>query len=120
MPVHRAAAKTNFMKSEPPLRVLFIWHHHQPFYKSDGTFLMPWVRMHGIKDYWDMVRMLDDYPHIRQTFNFAPSLLEQISDYLDGSVTDRAYILSAKDPATFTDEDRISAVRTFSWPTGSG
>ncbi|MCL5021294.1 MAG: hypothetical protein M1339_06515, partial [Bacteroidetes bacterium] len=65
-----------------PLKILFVWHHHQPYYKSDGTFLMPWVRMHGIKDYWDMVRILDDYPGIKQTFNFAPSLLEQIRDYL--------------------------------------
>ena len=49
---------------------------------------MPWVRMHGIKDYWDMVRILDDYPGIKQTFNFAPSLLEQIDDYLAGNATD--------------------------------
>ncbi len=97
----------------PPLRVLFIWHHHQPYYKTDGTFLMPWVRMHGIKDYWDMVRILDDYPSIKQTFNFAPSLLEQIKDYLDGNATDDAYVLSRKNPETFTQADKLSALKTF-------
>lgn len=96
-----------------PLKVLFVWHHHQPYYKTDGTFLMPWVRMHGIKDYWDMVRILDDYPKIRQTFNFAPSLLEQIGDYLKGTATDNAYLLSAKNPESFSESDRIEAVKTF-------
>lgn len=74
---------------------------------------MPWVRMHGIKDYWDMVRMLDDYPGIKQTFNFAPSLLEQIEDYLSGKTTDEAYLLSIKDPSEFSEEEKIKALRTF-------
>ncbi|HEY9165396.1 MAG TPA: glycoside hydrolase [Candidatus Kryptonia bacterium] len=95
------------------LKVIFIWHHHQPYYKTDGTYLMPWVRMHGIKDYWDMVRILDDYPTIRQTFNFAPSLLEQIEDYLTTGAKDLALLLSQKDPESFTDEDRIEALKTF-------
>ncbi len=96
-----------------PLKVLFIWHHHQPYYKTDGTFLMPWVRMHGIKDYWDMVRMLDDYPGIRQVFNFAPSLLEQMRDYLDGTATDAAFLLSMKDPKEFSEADKLAALKTF-------
>ncbi len=96
-----------------PLKILFVWHHHQPYYKTDGTFLMPWVRMHGIKDYWDMVRILDDYPGIKQTFNFAPSLLEQIADYLSGSATDEAYLLSMKDPASFSEEEKVAALKTF-------
>ncbi len=74
---------------------------------------MPWVRMHGIKDYWDMVRMLDDYPEIKQTFNFAPSLLVQIEDYLNGSTTDRAYLLSAKDPEMFSEAEKIEALKTL-------
>lgn len=74
---------------------------------------MPWVRMHGIKDYWDMVRILDDYPKIKQTFNFAPSLLEQIQNYLEGKVTDAAYILSSKNPESFTDLEKIDSLKTF-------
>ncbi len=101
------------MMVSQPLRVLFIWHHHQPYYKTDGTFLMPWVRMHGIKDYWDMVRMLDDFPKIKQTFNFAPSLLEQILDYLNGAATDTAYLLSRKNPESFSEPDKLSALKTF-------
>ncbi len=74
---------------------------------------MPWVRLHSIKDYWDMVRILDDYPGIKETFNFAPSLLEQIGDYLSGKATDEAYLLSMKDPASFSEEEKISALKTF-------
>ncbi len=74
---------------------------------------MPWVRMHGIKDYWDMVRILDDYPNIKQTFNFAPSLLEQIREYLENGITDVAYNLSLKNPDSFTGDDKILALKTF-------
>jgi len=95
------------------LKILFIWHHHQPYYKTDDSFVMPWVRMHGIKDYWDMVRILDDFPEIKQTFNFAPSLLEQLQDYLYHGTTDEAYNLSLKNPETFTPEDKFLALKTF-------
>lgn len=95
------------------LKILFLWHHHQPYYKADGTFLMPWVRMHGVKDYWDMVRILDDYPGIKQTFNFAPSLLEQLAGYLSGETADEAFLLSARDPAAFSDAEKITALKTF-------
>jgi alpha-amylase/alpha-mannosidase (GH57 family) len=96
-----------------PLKVLFLWHHHQPYYKADGKFLLPWVRMHGVKDYWDMVRILDDFPKIRQTFNFTPSLLEQLQDYLDNGAVDFPYVLSSRDPESFTGEDKVEALKTF-------
>ena len=74
---------------------------------------MPWVRMHSIKDYWDMVRILDDYPSIRQTFNFAPSLLEQIQEYLVNGIPDVASSLSLKNPDSFTGDDKVHALKTF-------
>jgi alpha-amylase/alpha-mannosidase (GH57 family) len=65
------------------LNVCFVWHMHQPDYKNHltGQYQMPWVRLHGIKDYLDMVWMLKDYPRIRQTFNLVPSLMDQLEDY---------------------------------------
>ncbi|MCL4540102.1 MAG: glycoside hydrolase family 57 protein, partial [Bacteroidetes bacterium] len=101
------------MSETSSLKVLFLWHHHQPYYKTDGSFLLPWVRMHAVKDYWDMVRILDDYPAIKQTFNFAPSLIEQIQDYLKHGTLDVAMALSRKDPASFTDQEKIDALDTF-------
>jgi alpha-amylase/alpha-mannosidase (GH57 family) len=96
-----------------PLKILFLWHHHQPYYKTDGVFLLPWVRMHGIKDYWDMVRILDDYPKIKQVFNFTPSLLIQLEEYIENGTTDFSYALSAKNPEQFTEQEKIDALKTF-------
>ena len=55
------------------LSVCFVWHMHQPLYKDrlSGKYLMPWVRLHAIKDYLDMALILKDYPKIKQTFNLS-------------------------------------------------
>lgn len=65
------------------LSVAFVWHMHQPYYKNalTGEYLMPWVRLHAIKDYLDMVVLLKEYPKIKATINLVPSLIEQLRDY---------------------------------------
>ncbi len=70
---------------------------HQPYYLdlATGQMRLPWVRLHGIKDYLDMVKILEHYPNIRQTFNLVPSLIEQIQAYSDG-VQDTWQVLSYK------------------------
>ncbi len=69
---------------------------------------MPWVRLHGIKDYLDMVQMLEKYPAIHQTFNLVPSLLEQLEDYTNLTVRPREKFLdfSRKPAANLTPEDK--------------
>ncbi len=49
------------------LKVIFLWHMHQPDYRDPrgGPALLPWVRLHGVKDYLDMVTILDGFPRIR-------------------------------------------------------
>lgn len=54
------------------------------------------MRLHGVKDYLDMVKILDKYPKIHQTFNLVPSLLEQVEDYNRGTVKDKFLQLSRK------------------------
>jgi alpha-amylase/alpha-mannosidase (GH57 family) len=80
------------------LYIAFVWNQHQPFYRDTrgGGFIMPWVRLHGTKDYGQMASILEHYPQIHQTFNLTPSLLEQIESYLEGS-TD--YYLQVVKPA---------------------
>jgi alpha-amylase/alpha-mannosidase (GH57 family) len=70
------------------LNLAFIFHMHQPYYKNllTGESPLPWVRLHGVKDYLDMVEILGAYPEIHQTFNIVPSLIEQIESYTDQSV----------------------------------
>lgn len=69
------------------LYLAFIWHMHQPYYRDlvSGEIHLPWVRLHAIKDYLDMVKILEAYPKIHQTFNLVPSLIEQLQAYIAGA-----------------------------------
>ena len=59
----------------PKTYIAFLWHMHQPFYKDlvTGEYKLPWTRMHALKDYYGMVRILEEFPKIHQTFNLVPS-----------------------------------------------
>lgn len=81
---------------------------HQPLYKDrlSGLYLMPWVRLHAIKDYIDMPSLLEEFPKIRQTFNLVPSLLEQLHDYGEGAV-DEQLLLMARDAESYTWDEKV-------------
>ncbi|MDQ1315975.1 MAG: hypothetical protein QG662_2084, partial [Pseudomonadota bacterium] len=65
------------------LNVVLCWHMHQPYYREGlrGAYHLPWVYLHGIKDYSDMAAHLERYPDMHAVVNFAPVLLEQLDDY---------------------------------------
>lgn len=88
---------------------------HQPYYKDliKNEFLLPWARLHGIKDYLDMVKILEDFPKIHLTFNLVPSLLEQISDYIKGELKDLFLNLSYKSPSELTKEEKDFILLNF-------
>ena len=66
-----------------PVNLTLCWHMHQPHYKDglDGDYQLPWVYLHGIKDYDDMAAHLERHPQMKAVVNFAPVLLEQLDDY---------------------------------------
>jgi alpha-amylase/alpha-mannosidase (GH57 family) len=66
--------------------LLFLWHHHQPDYRSprDGRAVLPWVRLHATKDYLDMALHLERHPGVKAAFNFVPSLLDQLDAVIQG------------------------------------
>ena len=72
------------------LYVAFVWNQHQPYYLDveRGEFIMPWVRLHAAKDYYQMAAILQNYPDIKQTFSLSPSLLEQIEGYIKHDAVD--------------------------------
>ncbi len=45
-------------------RVAFLWHMHQPYYEDLVTreHILPWVRLHALKDYYGMVALLEEFP----------------------------------------------------------
>ncbi|MCX5703036.1 MAG: glycoside hydrolase family 57 protein [Candidatus Omnitrophica bacterium] len=97
------------------LYLAFIFHMHQPYYKNLLTQEsdMPWVRLHGVKDYLDMLQILQDYPLIHQTFNLVPSLLEQIEDYTNRRVKDKFLELSYKPAKELTPQEKEFILKNF-------
>ena len=69
------------------IRLVFLWHMHQPLLQRSGhgPYRLPWVRLHALKDYYGMVKLLDEFPDSHQTFNLVPSLITQIQDYVAGA-----------------------------------
>lgn len=82
-----------------PLYVAVVWHMHQPYYKDSrsGEYILPWVRLHAAKDYLHMAEVLAAHPGVHVTFNLAPSLVEQLEDYVSGRATDRIQTLALQD-----------------------
>jgi alpha-amylase/alpha-mannosidase (GH57 family) len=98
-----------------PLYVSFVWHMHQPYYKDPASdiYRLPWVRLHGTKDYLDMLEILKDFPGIRQNFNLVPSLLEQLNDYTENDAKDSFLDATRKKAADLTPEDKIFILENF-------
>ena len=71
------------MSDRQPLNIVLCWHMHQPQYcdQISGIYQLPWSYLHATKDYIDMAAHLEAVPDARAVVNFAPILLEQLSDY---------------------------------------
>jgi alpha-amylase/alpha-mannosidase (GH57 family) len=97
----------------PVLRLIVLWHQHQPFYKDlvTGEYRLPWVRLHALKDYYGMVKLLDEFPDVHQTFNLVPSLITQIQDYVAGTAQDPFLQVAAKPAKDLTPEERRFALQ---------
>lgn len=97
----------------PKIRLLLLWHMHQPFYKDmvSGSYRLPWVRLHALKDYYGMVKLLDEFPNVQQNFNLVPSLVAQIQDYVSGQAQDPLFDLVAKPAPELTAAERSFALQ---------
>jgi len=97
----------------PVLRVVVLWHQHQPFYKDlvSGEYRLPWVRLHALKDYYGMVKLLDEFSNVHQTFNLVPSLITQIQDYVTGAAHDPFLDVAAKPAKDLTPHERRFALQ---------
>jgi alpha-amylase/alpha-mannosidase (GH57 family) len=96
----------------PAIRIVFLWHMHQPFYKDmvTGEYRLPWVRLHALKDYYGMVKLLEEFPTVHQTFNLVPSLMTQIREYADGKAHDPFFDVAAKPAADLSPEEKRFAL----------
>ncbi|UCC95004.1 MAG: hypothetical protein JSW40_09400 [Candidatus Omnitrophota bacterium] len=93
--------------SKPPTKVIFLWHMHQPSYKHPHAdyYVLPWVRLHGIKDYYGMARMIEKFDKIKVAFNFSGVLLTQLFDYAHNQAVDYYLLLTLKNPSSLKKEE---------------
>ena len=91
------------------------WHQHQPYYPDDvaGENPMPWVRLHGVKDYYGMALHLLEVPEMRCTINLVPSLILQLEAYTQRGATDRPFIMSRLPASELTEADSLYLLDNF-------
>lgn len=94
--------------------LLFLWHMHQPYYKDtlNNIYIMPWVRLHATKGYYDIPLVMEKHG-IRGCINMVPSLLEQIEDYVNNSVTDKWHIYTVRHPGEMSEEEKAFLLKNF-------
>ncbi len=96
-------------------KVAILWHMHQPFYEDLVTHehILPWVRLHALKDYYGMASLVREFPDLRLTFNLVPSLLVQIDAFANDRAHDQFLDLSLKPAVDLTDADAAFMARNF-------
>jgi len=98
------------------IHLCFVWHMHQPFYKDlvTSVYHLPWTRMHALKDYYGMVKVLEDFPNVHQTFNLVPSMMVQIEEYAAGKATADPFLNCAVKPsAELTPAEQLFVLKYF-------
>jgi alpha-amylase/alpha-mannosidase (GH57 family) len=97
------------------LRVCFLWHMHQPYYKDPetGSYILPWVRLHAIKDYAALPVIFRRHPGVRHTVNLVPSLLVQVRDYVENGAEDVFLSVSRKNSLDLSKEENEFLLRNF-------
>jgi alpha-amylase/alpha-mannosidase (GH57 family) len=94
------------------VNLVIIWHMHQPQYRdpATGSYLLPWTRLHALKDYWGMLRVLEEFPRLHATFNFVPLLAEQIGEYASGQFKEPWFEIAFAPAASLTPEQKREAI----------
>src|SRR5438270_227702 len=97
------------------IALAFLWHQHQPYYPDDvaGHNPMPWVRLHGVKDYYGMALHLLEVPEMRCTINLVPSLLLQLQAYTEHGATDQFLEMSRTPADSLTESDCLFLLDHF-------
>ncbi|MGA3294449.1 MAG: glycoside hydrolase family 57 protein [Candidatus Acidiferrales bacterium] len=98
------------------MNLVILWHMHQPQYRdpATGRYLLPWTRLHALKDYWGMVKLLEEFPGVHATFNFVPLLAEQIEEYASGQFQEPWFEIAFANADGLTpDQKREALERAF-------
>src|SRR5215469_18676710 len=90
------------------IHVVLLWHMHQPQYRDPetGRYVLPWTRLHALKDYYGMVEVLREFPRFHATFNIVPALGIQLEEYAGGEFDEPWFSLAFKNAEELTREDK--------------
>ena len=90
------------------VHLVLLWHMHQPQYRDpeNGTYVLPWTRLHALKDYWGMVELLREFPGVHATFNVVPSLGMQLEEYASGTFHETWFTLAFRPAQELSGEDK--------------
>jgi alpha-amylase/alpha-mannosidase (GH57 family) len=90
------------------IHLVVLWHMHQPQYRDPetGQYVLPWTRLHATKDYYGMVKLMEEVPSFHATFNMVPSLCMQLEEYSSGQFKEPWFDLAFKDADALTREDK--------------
>jgi len=86
---------------------LVVVHMHQPQYRDRkrGRYVLPWTRLHALKDYWGMVKILEEFqsftPRSRRAF-----VGLQLEEYASGKFNEPWFDLALKNAEQLTREDK--------------
>lgn len=103
------------MSTAKKLSIAFLWNMHQPVYQLDfqSDFLMPWVRLHSVKNYLEMILAADKYNNIKLNFNLTPVLLDSLLAYAEDGAHDIHSRLCVTDMNELTDDDKEFILNNF-------
>ncbi len=94
------------------IHLVVLWHMHQPQYRDPeaGRYLLPWTRLHALKDYYGMVELLREFPKFHATFNVVPALGIQLEEYASGKFNEPWFSLAFKSADELTREDKAEVL----------
>lgn len=97
------------------LNIFILWHLHQPIYHSaeNSKYILPWVRLHGIKAYYDMAQTILPFDNVGLTFNLTPSLISQLQDYTDKKAEDYYLELSYRPAGELEHPEKKTLIEKF-------
>lgn len=103
------------MSGGKKLSIAFYWHMHQPSYQLnvDSDYLMPWVRLHAVKDYLDMLLVIDNFKNLKLNFNLVPALLDAFINYGENEAHDIHSRLSVLNINVLTNDDKEYILNNF-------
>jgi alpha-amylase/alpha-mannosidase (GH57 family) len=95
------------------IHLVVLWHMHQPQYRDPetGRYVLPWTRLHALKDYWGMVKVLEEFPNFHATFNLVPALGLQLEEYASGTFNEPWFDLAFRDAEQLTKEHKAEILQ---------